>query len=101
MACYDITAMQHGIHSMVALNIDRINQDLHRNYGEYHDREAALAARVAEDVRLNAARTDKTAALLSDAYLAKQRRIKHEHIEKAQRRKQGKHVKFEKQEGGD
>tara|TARA_Y100000748_G_C15488846_1_gene485746 strand:- start:1134 stop:1427 length:294 start_codon:yes stop_codon:yes gene_type:complete len=97
MACYDVTALQHGIHATIALNIDRVNQDLHRNYGEYHDREEARAAQVAEEARLNEARTNKTAALLSDAYLAKQRRIKQEHVERA-RHKKDRRVKFEQQE---
>lgn len=94
MACYDVTALQGNIHAMVSLNIDRINKDLHRNYGEYHDREQAFAEQVAEDTRMQAARNDRTAVLLSDAYLAKQRRIKQEHTERA-RHKQNKRVQFE------
>ena len=97
MAGYDGTALQHGIHAMVALNINRVNQDLHRNYGEYHDREVEAAAQAAEDARLRAARTEKTAVLLSDAYVAKQRRIKQEHAERA-RHKVGRRVRFEQQQ---
>jgi len=85
---------------MVALNIGRVNQDLHRNYGEYGDRQEAFATQVAEDARLKAARTEKTAVLLSDAYLAKQRRIKQEHAERA-RHKQGRRVGFEQRGMGD
>ena len=93
MACYDVTFLQNGIHSMVADNCNVYWNSLDRNYGGYRKvLEDAAAAEEAQR-RIYEARTSKTAVLLSEAYQEKQKRIKRDHEER--RRKGVKKVQWE------
>ena len=57
----------------------RVTGDLEQQFGDYRRRVNDEQAQLAEKDRLHRARTDKTAVLLSDAYVEKQKRLQREH----------------------
>ena len=85
MACRDVTNLQSSIHATVGMNCNRISNDLQRQYGEYQRRVIDEQSQLEERARLQRARTDKTAVLLSEAYVEKQKRLQREHKERRSR----------------
>lgn len=92
MACRDVTNLQSSIHANVGMNCIRIANDLEQQYGEYQRRVIDEQAQVEERARLQRARTDKTAVLLSEAYVEKQKRLQREHKERRSRSVKFAHV---------
>lgn len=85
MACRDVTNLQSSIHASVGMNCIRVSNDLEQQYGEYQRRVIDEQAQLEERARLQRARTDKTAVLLSEAYVEKQKRLQREHKERRSR----------------
>lgn len=90
MACRDVSALQNTIRGIVGMNCMRISSDLEQQFGEYGRRVQNEQALLEEEKRLHRARTDKTAVLLSEAYVDKQKRLQRDHNTRRQQRDQRK-----------